>query len=108
MESDVIQNQVRNAYNDFRQQTNSYQEHSSSVNMSSTPKVQYSYADGTFNTIRMLSMTYPSGRTLSNNYGTSGEIDDSLGRIQSMSDSGGTLVEYQYLGTSSFVNAASA
>ena len=90
MESDVIQIQVRNAYNDFGQQTHLYQSHRGSVNMSSTPKVQYSYAFRTFNTIRMLSMTCPNGRTLSNSYGTSGEIDDLLGRIQSISDSGGT------------------
>ncbi len=38
-----VQNQVQNVYNDFGQQTHSYQAHSGSVNTSTSPKVQYGY-----------------------------------------------------------------
>ncbi len=38
--------------------------------MKSVRKVQYSYADGSDNTIRMTGMTYPNGRFVSMNYGT--------------------------------------
>ena len=41
-----VLNQVQSLYNDFGQQTHSYQAHGGSVNMSTTPKVQYGYANG--------------------------------------------------------------
>lgn len=52
-------NEVQNAYNSFGQLTLQYQEHAGAVNTSTTPKVQYAYADGAANTIRPTSMTYP-------------------------------------------------
>jgi hypothetical protein len=96
-------------YNDFGQQTHSYQEHSGSVNTSTTPKMQYSYADGSANTIRMTGMTYPSGRGLTYSYGTGNGINDACSRIESVINTSDSvnLGTYQYLGTSGFVNAAS-
>jgi hypothetical protein len=41
-----------------------YQEHSGAVNTGTTPKVEYGYADGSADTIRPASMTYPNGRAL--------------------------------------------
>jgi RHS repeat-associated protein len=102
-----ILNQVQNTYNDFGQQTHSYQAHGGSVNTSTTPKVQYSYANGSANTIRMTGMTYPSNRVLTYGYGTANGINDACSRIESVSDSA-NLATYQYLGASGFVNAASA
>lgn len=64
-----VLNQVRNLYNDFGQQTYSIQDHSGAVTGAS-PRVIYSYADGSQNTIRMMSMNYPNGRLLSYDYGT--------------------------------------
>ena len=86
------------------------QAHGGSVNTLNTPKVQYSYASGSTNSIRMTGMTYPNGRTVVNDYGTADLIDDACSRIQSMKDSGAAfnLADYQYLGLSGFVNAASA
>ncbi|MBI1314970.1 hypothetical protein GC176_27065, partial [bacterium] len=57
-------NQVQWAYNDFGQLTTSYQEHSGTVNTGTTPSVQYGYANGSANTIRPTSLTYPDGRSL--------------------------------------------
>ena len=42
------------------------------------------------------------------NYGTANDINDASSRIECMSDTGVTLANYQYLGTSGFVDAASA
>jgi len=105
-----VQNQVQNSYNDFGQQTVSYQEHSGSVNTSTSPKVQYGYANGSANMIRMTSMTYPSGRGLTYGYGTANAINDACSRIESVINTSDSvnLATYQYLGTSGFVNAASA
>ena len=86
-----VQNQVLNAYNDFGQQTASCQSHSGSANISTSPKVQYGYADGSANTIRMTGMTYPNGRSVSMNYGTANGINDASSRIESMTDTGVTL-----------------
>jgi len=104
-----VQNQVQNAYNDFGQQTVSYQAHSGSVNTSTSPKVQYSYGDGSSNSIRMLGMTYPNGRSVSMNYGANNGINDASSRIESLCNDSDNLnlVTYQYLGTSGFVNASS-
>ena len=106
----TVLNQVQNEYNDFGQQTHSYQEHGGGVNTSTTPNVQYSYTNGTGNTIRMTGMTYPSGRVLTYGYGTANGINDACSRIESVINTTDSvnLAAYQYLGTSGFVNAASA
>jgi len=103
-------NQVENVYNDFGQQTHSYQEDDGAVNTSTTPKVEYIYANGSSNTIRMTGMVYPDGRSLAQSYGTANCMNDASSRIESMkfSAEGFNLVDYQYLGSSGFVNAASA
>ena len=44
-------------YNDFAQLTQSYQAHGATVNNDTTPQVQYSYADGSSNTIRITGMS---------------------------------------------------
>ena len=52
----------------FAQLTQSYQAHGGAVNTGTTPQVQYSYADGSSNTIRITSMTYPTGRNVVDDY----------------------------------------
>ncbi|MFN6331093.1 MAG: RHS repeat-associated core domain-containing protein [Planctomyces sp.] len=105
-----VLNQVQNVYNDFGQQTHSYQSHAGSVDLMNTPKVQYSYASGSANTIRMTGMTYPDGRGLSVDYGTAGDINDASSRVQSLKFTAEafSLADYQYLGASGFVNQASS
>ena len=105
-----VLNQVQNVYNDFGQQTHSYQSHAGSVDLMNTPTVQYSYASGSANTIRMTGMTYPDGRGLSVDYGTAGDINDASSRVQSLKFTAEafSLADYQYLGASGFVNQASS
>ena len=50
--------------------------------------------------IRLTKMTYPDGRELNYNYGSSGSTDDALSRVASLIDDDGSthLVDYSYLG----------
>ena len=98
--SGSIVNECQFAYNSFGQLVADYQSHSGAVNTGSTPKVQYGYANGSANTIRPTTLTYPNGRVLNYNYGTTGGINDSLSRIGSLIDNDGTthLADYSYLG----------
>ena len=57
-----IVNDVLFVYNDFGQLTTDYQSHEDAVNPATTPKVQYTYADGANNTIRPTALVYPNGR----------------------------------------------
>lgn len=101
-----IVNQVQFEYNDFGQPVTEYQEHSGAVNTLTSPQVQYGYADGSANTIRLTSLTYPNGRVLTYGYGTSGGTDDAAGRIAALIDSDVNathLAEYRYLGLKTFV-----
>ncbi len=63
--------------------------------------VQY----GSANTIRPTTMTYPNGRVLNFNYGTSGGMNDALSRIGSLIDNDGVtqLANYSYLGLNSVI-----
>ncbi|MBS0208875.1 MAG: RHS repeat-associated core domain-containing protein [Planctomycetes bacterium] len=101
----TVANQVQNAYNDFQQLVMQYQEHSGAVNTATTLSVDYSYADGSANTVRPTSLVYPNGRTTTYGYGTSGGDNDRISRVQNLADvaSGVTLANYTYLGLSSFV-----
>lgn len=102
----AVVNQVQYTYDNFAQLAVEFQEHAGAVNTSSTPKVQYEYADGSQNTIRQLSLTYPDGRVLSYSYGTSGSDDDRLSRVSSLDDTGAAhRISYTYLGLTSFVRA---
>ena len=103
-------NQVQNVYNEFGQQTDSYQAHGGSVNISSTPEVRFNYYHGGGNTIRMAGMTYPSGRNLTYDFGTVNGMNDACSRIESIINNSDSLnlAAYQYLGTSGFVKVASA
>ncbi len=100
-----IVNQVQQVYNGLGQMIGEYQSHSGAVNTSTTPEVQYAYKElsGGANNSRLLSITYPSGYVVDYNYGTSGSLNDTIGRLDSLSDSTGTLESYQYLGVDSVV-----
>ncbi len=101
---DAVQNQVEFNYNDFNQVEKVYQAHDGIVNVSTTPKVEYSYADGasSSNQIRMTKVTYPDGREVSYDYGTSGQVNDELNRIESIKDGTAVLASYKYLGLEVF------
>lgn len=106
VDSGTIVNEVRFSYNDFGQLISDYQSHSGAVNTSTTPKVQYGFVNGSDNTIRRTSLTYPDGRVLNYDYGTAEEINDSISRIASLVDDDMSfthLADYGHLGLNKFV-----
>ena len=73
---------------------------------STTPKVQYDYANGSANTIRPTTLTYPNGRVITYDYGSANSIADAASRIVSILDddvSSTHLADYSYLGLGTFV-----
>jgi RHS repeat-associated protein len=97
----TVVNEVQNAYNSFGQLVTQYQEHSGSVNTGTTPKVKYAYADGSANTIRPTSMTYPNGRVLEYRYDVTAA--DKLSRVRTLRFDGTDVCQYTYLGLGTFV-----
>jgi RHS repeat-associated protein len=99
--SGSVVNEVQFAYSDFGQITHDYQAHGGTVNTSTTPKVQYGYANGSTNTIRPMTITYPNGRVITYTYGAPDSTNDALGRLGSIvDDDAGSmhLADYYYLG----------
>ena len=99
---DVV-NECQFAYNGFRQLATEYQSHGGAVNTSTSPKVQYSYASGSANTIRSTGITHPNGRMVSYDYGTSNGINDAISRVDAVKDGATALAQYSYLGGAAFV-----
>jgi len=104
--SGSVVNDVQYAYNTFGQPTTEYQSHSGAVNTGTTPKVQYAYANGSANQVRLTSLTYPNGTVNTYNYGTSGGSDDLLSRVTSILQSTTHLADYLYLGVREIVQAS--
>ena len=96
-----VVNEVQNVYNDFAQLATQYQEHNGAVNTGTTLKVEYGYADGSDNTIRPTSLTYPDGRVLDYRYDD--EAADELSRIRTLRWDGTDVCRYGYLGLYAYV-----
>jgi len=101
-----VVNDVQLAYNDFGQLVTECQAHEGSVDTSTTPKVQYTYPDGSAGHIRLQKVTYPNGRVLRFEFNSG--LDDSMNRVSYLADddngSPGThLADYSYLGSGSIV-----
>ncbi len=100
-----VKNQIVFTHDDLGRVTKSEQSHSGVVG-GSTPSVQYSYdtsaTSGLFEDgARLEKITYPDGRVLFHDYGTSGGIDDLLSRTYRLRETNGTgtiLVEYSHTG----------
>ncbi|MCH8992618.1 MAG: RHS repeat-associated core domain-containing protein, partial [Acidobacteria bacterium] len=93
----TVKNEVAMVYNDFAQLTSDEQAHAGIVG--SAPKVQYGYVDGTGNTIRRTTVTYPNANVLTYSY--SGTDANKLSRIEKLTfNSGGAVdvVDYTYFG----------
>jgi RHS repeat-associated protein len=107
----TVANQVEDIYNGYGQLITQYQDTTGAVpsmpNPSTTPAVQYAYAQpGMANYSRMVSMTYPNLRIL--DYGYNTEIDATISRISYLKDDAGSsigvhLEEYSYLGLGTIV-----
>ena len=91
-------NEVENLYNDFWQLNQQFQEHSGAVSTGTSLNVQYGYADGTGNSSRPTSVTYPNGNVLNLGYGSSGSPDDLLSRVTSLALGSDTVASYNFLG----------
>jgi RHS repeat-associated protein len=98
-----VVNQVQDVFNGLGQLSGEYQSHSGAVVIGSTPEVQYAYTEmsGGQNNSRLTGMTYPSGYALNFNYNAG--LDSSISRLSSISDSGGVLESYLYLGLGTVV-----
>jgi RHS repeat-associated protein len=100
----TIVDQVQRSYNGLGQLTSEAQSHSGAAN-GSTPSVQYGYSfvatAGGPNYSRPVSITYPNGRVINDNYGTG--TDNTISRLTSISDSSATLEAYTYLGLDTVV-----
>ncbi|MFO1458227.1 MAG: RHS repeat-associated core domain-containing protein [Verrucomicrobiota bacterium] len=103
--SGTIVNQLLYVYNTFNLLTTEYQSHSGAVITGTSPKVQYSYADGSANHTRLLSVNYPDTKVITYDYGSIGGTDDLLCRVTALKDSTTTLVGYSYLGINTIVRA---
>jgi len=71
------------------------------VNVASTPYIGYTYdtmesGDLFTKRLRPITMKYPSGKTLTFAYGTSGSNDDLLGRLAEIKEGVTSLVQYAY------------
>ena len=99
-----IVNQSLFEYDGYGRMTADVQQ-SGGAGTSSSPRVQYGYADGSTGTLRRTSMTLPSGTIIAYTYGYPSSPDDMLGRVASVTlpDESLTAVAYSYLGASTVV-----
>ncbi len=100
-----IVNEVRRTYNSYGQVATEWQSHAGAVSTSNTPRVQYSYADGSSNTLRPTGVTYPNGRVVGWSYGTAGTLGDLCSRVTEIKEGLAARVEYAYVGLSGVVTA---
>ncbi len=107
----MTRNQVEDLFNGFGQLVTEYQAHAGPEVPGSSPSVQYAYSyDPTqmtnANYSRPVSMTYPSGRTIYDNYAG---LDNTISRLTSITDgspTGTTLEAETYLGLDMVVQRA--
>jgi YD repeat-containing protein len=96
-----VLNQVEYAYDGWGNMIQEWQSPNGAVT-TSTPEVQYQYADGASGGVaqyvRLTDLIYTNGRDVQYGYGTAGAVDDIMSRIGSISDSTGGLASYDYLG----------
>jgi RHS repeat-associated protein len=96
---DNVVNQIMYQYDENGQLQREYTAHHGDVNIASTSFIGYEYdiakTDNYFdNSLRLVSVTYPSGKTVSYEY-------DEYGRTAGINDGDNSLVEYKYQGVNS-------
>lgn len=94
-----VVNEVVRQYDAFSNLTRDLQSHDGEVE-EDTPEVQYSYADGSANTVRRTAITYPNGQVLNTAFGTANSVDDHFNRVKALQldSEDATLVDYSYVG----------
>ena len=103
----TIVNQVFDEYDGWGNLAREWQANSA-VDLQSLPTVQYVYGDGAGSNgaakyIRPTNVVYPNGRDVQYGYGTAGAVDDIMSRLETISDTSGTLASYKYLGLGTIV-----
>ena len=98
--SGAVLDEVVPTYNGLGQVTSESQSHTGAVNVSTTPRGQYAYADGSSNTIRVTGMTYPNGRVVTYSYGTAGTLGDLASRVMKPKGGASRRLEWSDLGLS--------
>jgi len=101
--SGMVVSEVELVYNEFGQLKTDYQAHGDVVHEAYTPRVSYGYADGSENSIRPRTITYPDGRVLKYHYGSATSVDRLRGRIHEIKDGDDVLARYTHRGTKSTV-----
>jgi RHS repeat-associated protein len=99
----TVLNESTFVFNNYGQVTSEFQAHAGTVHVSTSPQVQYAYANGSANTIRPTGLTYPNGRVVTYDYATAGGVSDRSSRIAALKDGSTTLASYSYLGRQTFV-----
>ena len=109
----TIRNQIQFAYDKSGGIYQEYQSHEGQVSTASTPKVvyarDYTAASGVYtNGMRLASVTYPSGKSASGQFGSADTIDDRLHRTSQVQGNFTgpvlTLAQYKYNGLSNLVD----
>ncbi|MBN1362221.1 MAG: autotransporter-associated beta strand repeat-containing protein, partial [Sedimentisphaerales bacterium] len=101
-------NQVEYEYNGWGRLAREYQEHDGTVD-GNTLHIDYVYSDGAVNDVakyvRLTQITYPNGRDVNYDYGTTGAIDDIMSHLAAIKDDDGStvLASYKYLGAGRIV-----
>ena len=101
-----VVNEIQYVYNAFGQVTSEYQQDGASVNLTTTPKVGYGYADGVGNSVHPTHLVYPDGRQIDFDYGTLGSQSEIIGRVVSLNDAGTSIAAYDYTGAGLVVMAS--
>jgi len=102
--SGVVVNQVIQQYDAFGELISDVQSHSGAVD-AETPRVGYTYLNGSANTTRRTSLTYPSGAAINISYGETGGIDDRLDRMAQTQIAGesAALATFAWMGVGRFL-----
>lgn len=102
--SGSVVNQVVKEYDAFGQLTADIQSHTGAAE-SSTPRVGYAYADGSANTTRRSTVTYPSGQVINIGYGDAGSISDRLDQMAQTQIAGesSSLANFLWAGAGRFL-----
>jgi RHS repeat-associated protein len=97
----AVINEAKSAYNAFNQLVAEWQEHGGAVNTATSPKVQYSYEDGSANTIRPTGIINPDGSSITTGYSTA--MASALSRPDQIKEGSSVLATLKYLGLGTLV-----
>jgi RHS repeat-associated protein len=88
--SDNVLNEIMYEYGDNQKLAKLYQSHDGAVDIATTPYVEYNYG-GVADALRLETMKYPSGKTLSYDY-------DTYNNVSAIKEGTTSLVQYEYNG----------